>query len=96
MFTLIKLVSVCMNLCRRQVKQMAVAVGDGDWWTRESEPSSLSLPLKPVGTPNNRRRPGRGQLYTISIIVQVITNFRLHLLYTTQSHFNIQYNYVAI
>jgi len=72
-----------MNLCRRQGKQMVVAIGDGDWWTRESKPSSLSLPLKPVGTPNNRRRPGRGQLYTISITEQVITNFRPHLLYTT-------------
>lgn len=75
MFTLIKLVSVCMNLCRRQVKQMAVAVGDGDWWMRESEHSSLSLPLKPAGAPNNRRRPGRGQLYTTSIIVQVIQTY---------------------
>lgn len=75
MFTLIKLVSVCMNLCRRQVKQMAVAVGDGDWWMTKSEHSSLSLPLKPAGEANNRRRPGRGQLYTISIIVQVIQTY---------------------
>lgn len=75
MFTLIKLVSVCMNLCRRQVKQMAVAVGDGDWWMTKSEHSSLSLPLKPAGEANNRRGPGRGQLYTISIIVQVIQTY---------------------